>query len=100
MLLQGQLGIRKSHNGFEEALIGSLEFSCSYSSLFFPAIGCKMKQIIECSVCEPLQLTYFNLCAIAYIPTCIFPFLSAVIQKVQMSSRTSSDFSFMRCGRT
>lgn len=83
MLLQGQLGIRKSHNGFEEVLIGSLEFSRSYSSLifFFPSIRCKTKQIIEYLVREPLQLTYFNLCVIAYIPRCVFPFYLLLFKK-------------------
>lgn len=36
MFLQGQLGIRKSHNGFGGVLIGPLEFFCCYSSLIFP----------------------------------------------------------------
>lgn len=81
MLLQGQLGIRKSHNGFEEVLIGSLEFFCPCSSQLFPSIGCEMKQIIECLVCERLQLTYFNLGVTAHIPRCVFPFYLLLFKK-------------------
>lgn len=81
MLLQGQLGIRKSHNGFEEVLIGSFEFPCPYSSLFLLSIGCEAKQIIECLVCEPLQLTYFNLCVIVCLHLGVFSLFHLLLFK-------------------